>query len=277
MRIESARWQADAWDASADRVDTEVMSHLQRIGARAVELLPITTGASVIDCACGSGHASLAAAERAGPGGRVIGIDISGRLLALARAKAAARGLDNVELRLGDMQQLALGAGQFDAVLCLFALFFVPDMAAQLRRFWSHLRPGGRLGIAIWAPEALEPARGQAWLPSLRRERPDLVAQSAARDRVGAGDQLRSIFAEAEIAEVELVTCHEEQRLETPESWWELLHALAQPRWSIEQLTPEQLARVKQANIAWIREQHLDRVNVNWIFARAIKPVPRRP
>src|SRR5689334_9389430 len=89
---------AAAWDVSADHYDGDAMSHLGRIGARAVELLDIGPGARVLDCACGSGHASIAAAERVGPEGRVIGIDVSGNLLALARAKAAARGLDNVEL-----------------------------------------------------------------------------------------------------------------------------------------------------------------------------------
>lgn len=272
MKIEPPRWHADAWNASADRYDSPAMSFFERIGARAVDLLQLPWGGRIIDCACGSGHATLPAAERVGPDGRVIGVDVAARLLDLAGAKAQRRGLGNLDLRLGDMQQIDYGAEQFDAVLCLFAMYFASDMVALVRRFWRHLRPGGQLGIAVWAPKALEPLRREIWLPSLAAEVPELIAQSAARDRVGEGEPLRAILTEAGIAECELLVCEEVQPFESPETWWEILLGLGPTRWLIDRMTPEQRARVKQANVEKVGERGATGVNVDWIFVRATKP-----
>lgn len=276
MKIESPspspQWQADTWNAAADHYDGPALSYLARIGARAVDLMELRSGAHVIDAACGTGHASLPAAERVGPTGQVIGVDLSANLLELARAKAARCGLGNLELRIGDMQEMDCGDGQFDAVLCIFALFFVSDMAAQLRRFWRHLRPGGRLGIAIWAPEALEPARSGIWLPALRAELPELSLHSAARDRIGEAGQLRAVLAEAGIADSELIACDEAQPLESPESWWEILLGLGPIRSIIDRMPADRRARVHQANVDWVRAHGVTSVNTSWVLARATRP-----
>jgi SAM-dependent methyltransferase len=270
-RVESPSWHAGAWNAASDHYDGPALGFLARIGARAVELLDLAPGDHVLDAACGSGHASVPAAERVGPTGRVIGVDLAADLLALARAKAARRGLDHLELRLGDMQDIEYGDGRFDAVLCVFALFCVPDMVAQVGRFWRHLRPGGRLGVTIWAPEALEPARRGIWLPALAAELPERGRHSTARDRLD-GDQLRAVLAQAGIAASELVACDEAQPLASPESWWEILLGLGPTRWIIDQMPPDTRARIEQANVAWVRAHGVTAVNAGWILARAVKP-----
>jgi SAM-dependent methyltransferase len=267
----SPRDQIDAWNVTADHYDGPALSYLARIGARAVELAELAPGAHVIDAACGTGHASLPAAERVGSTGRVIGVDLAANLLELARAKAARRGIGNLELRLGDMQEMAYGDGQFDAVLCIFALFFVPDMVAQLRTFWRHLRPGGRLAVGIWAPEALEPARSGVWLPALRAEFPELTLHSAARDRIGEAGQLRATMAEAGIADSELIACDEVQRLESPESWWEILLGLGPIRSIIDRMPADRRARIRQANVDWVQAHGVTSVNASWMLVRATR------
>jgi ubiquinone/menaquinone biosynthesis C-methylase UbiE len=86
-------------------------------------------------------------AEAVGPQGFVLGVDLAENLLALAHAKAKERGLANIEFRVGDMLDLQLPAAGFDAVVCVFGIFFVPDMQAALRELWRHVRPGGQLAI----------------------------------------------------------------------------------------------------------------------------------
>ena len=69
-----------------------------------------------------------------------------------ASAQAVARGVGNIDLRSGDLTDLDLPDGRFDAVVCPFAIFFASDMAAQVRRLWRLVRPGGQLALTTWGP-----------------------------------------------------------------------------------------------------------------------------
>src|SRR5262249_56918042 len=97
------------------------------------------------------------AAAAAGPDGRVVGVGVAGRLLARARAKAARRNLGNIEFRTGDMERLEFPDASFDAVVCVFAIFFVADMAKQVRALWRLVLPGGRLALTTRGPRMAEP------------------------------------------------------------------------------------------------------------------------
>lgn len=95
--------------------------------------------------------------------GRLTGVEWSPGMLALARRRAAALGAD-VDLRLGDAQDLDLPDDAFDTVVCTFSLCAVPDHRAALREMVRVLRPGGLLVLAdhvgstvlpLWALQAL--------------------------------------------------------------------------------------------------------------------------
>ncbi len=107
----------------------------------------------------------------------MLGVDLAENLLTRARAKAAARGLRNLELRAGDMLDLRLPLASFDAVVCVFGVFFVPDMAAAVRALWHVVRPGGQLAITTWGPRCFEPVTTEFW-SAVRAERPDLYRAS---------------------------------------------------------------------------------------------------
>ena len=87
---------------------------------------------NVLDIGCSSGASARPAAERVGPQGHVLGVDLAERLLAIARDKAARRGLDNSRFETGDMTNLGFSDGRFDAVIYVFAIFFVPDLTRQV-------------------------------------------------------------------------------------------------------------------------------------------------
>src|SRR5262249_39944084 len=98
--------------------------------------------------ACGSGNAAIAAARC---GCDVIGIDYVPALLARGRRRIEAEGL-SAELLEGDAEAIAFPDGSFDAVLSMFGAMFAPDhpnAAAELPRV---CRPGGKMGLATWAP-----------------------------------------------------------------------------------------------------------------------------
>ena len=143
--------------------------------------LPI--GSRVLDVCCGTGASALPAAEAVGPKGHVIGVDLAKQLLELARTKAIQRNLGNIEFEVGDMLSMRFPVASFDAVVCVFGIFFVPDMARAVSELWSRVRPGGKLAVTTWGPNFCEPATDAFWC-SIKEVRPDLYKGFNPWDRI---------------------------------------------------------------------------------------------
>jgi len=71
----------------------------------------------------------------------------------------------------------------FDAVVCVFGIFFVPDMEPLLAELWRMVRPGGKLAVTTWGPRFFAPAC-EAWNTAVRQVRPDLHAAYHPWDRI---------------------------------------------------------------------------------------------
>ena len=124
---------AATYNAAADFYDYPTNTFWERYGRRTIERLGLARGARVLDVCCGSGASALPAAQAVGPTGSVVGVDLAENLLKLARTKASQLGLTNSEFRSGDLTALPFPDGSFDAVVCVFGIFFVPDMEAAVR------------------------------------------------------------------------------------------------------------------------------------------------
>ena len=128
----------------ADRYDliTRVLSFGQdrKWKARLVELAGIGSGTRVVDLACGTGDLALAAAGR---GASVTGLDITPRMVELARAKPD-RGIP-VRWCVGDMGTLPLASGAVDVVTTGYGLRNVPDLAVAIAEIHRVLVPGGTI------------------------------------------------------------------------------------------------------------------------------------
>lgn len=82
----------------------------------------------------------------------MLGIDVADGLLALAREKAAREGLENVEFVHRDATATGLVSEGANVVVCVFGVFFAPDMAAFVAEMWRLVTPGGRLAVTTWGP-----------------------------------------------------------------------------------------------------------------------------
>eukprot|EP00877_Chromochloris_zofingiensis_P005015 jgi/Chrzof1/14514/Cz09g05190.t1 len=107
-------------------------------------------GETVLDVACGTGLVALMAAQAVGPGGRVVGVDLSQGMLQQAGTKTAALGLTNTEWIQANIEETSLPAASFDVVACSCAMPFLHDIPTTLRTWRGWLKPGGRLVFNAW-------------------------------------------------------------------------------------------------------------------------------
>jgi ubiquinone/menaquinone biosynthesis C-methylase UbiE len=123
----------------------------QHVSDRLVELAAVKPGDRVLDIATGNGEPAVTAARKVGPSGRVIATDQSPGMLAIARERAAAVGVGNIEFRESDGESLTLPERDFDAVVCRWGLMFMPDLDQALSGIRARMKPGARLATAVWS------------------------------------------------------------------------------------------------------------------------------
>jgi SAM-dependent methyltransferase len=113
-----------------------------------IALASIVPGETVLDLGSGAGMDAFLAAERVGPTGRVIGVDLTPEMIAQARANAERSGCTQVEFRLGDIEALPVEDASVDLVISNCVLNLVPDKAKAFAEIVRVLKPGGRLAIS---------------------------------------------------------------------------------------------------------------------------------
>jgi arsenite methyltransferase len=105
-------------------------------------------GETVLDLGSGAGADVLISARRVGPAGRAIGLDMTDEMLELARANAAAAGLDNTEFRKGYIDQMPVQDASVDVVISNCVINLSGDKRRVLREAARVLRPGGRFAVS---------------------------------------------------------------------------------------------------------------------------------
>ena len=266
--LETAKLKAEGtYNAAADTFDAEPLAFWDRYGRRSVERLRLGNGAHVLDVCCGTGASALPAAQAVGPEGRVIAVDLAEGLLQLGRAKATADGLDFLEFRRGDMTALDFPDSHFDAVVCVFGIFFVPDMEAQVAELWRLVRPGGQLAVTTWGPGFWAPAY-EIWLAAVRRVRPHLHSAFNPWDRITTPEAVRKLFVDAGVPHVEVVAEEGYQALRTPDDFWTI--ALGSGlRWTIDQMSTEAASEIRQEILDTLSARRIERIATNVIYAVA--------
>jgi ubiquinone/menaquinone biosynthesis C-methylase UbiE len=263
---------AVTYNAASDHFDDDPLSFWDQAGRRTVEGLTLPPGSSVLDVACGSGASALPAAERVGPGGTVIGVDLAEQLLELGRAKAKARGLSpRITFLAGDMELLEYPEQSFDTVICVFGIFFVSDMSSLAGALWKLVHPGGQLAITTWGPRMFEPGSSLFW-NAIQKERPDLYRSFQPWDRVTDVEALQQMLYEGGIGSDELWIMPEEglQPLRSPEDFWTVALGSGY-RGTIDQLDPDARERVRSVVVSGLRELEAAAIETNIIYAVASK------
>jgi len=211
----------------------------------------------------------LPAAEMVGPNGNVIAVDLAERLIDLARTKAEARSLENIEFHVSDMLALGYPDDSFDAVVCVFGIFFVPDMTEAVRELWRMVKPGGRLAITTWGPDLFEPANSVFW-EAVGEVRPELKRGFNPWDRISEPSGLQAMLAESGVHTAHIVAESGSHPLQSPEDWWKIAMGSGY-RGTLEQLDAESLAQVRTTNLSHLDEDRVQAITTNVVYAIADK------
>ena len=144
------RVQRYGWDLASNAYDPLWQEQLAPARTWMLELAGLEPGQQVLDLACGTGLVTLAAGEIVGPRGSVLGTDLSGQMVEVARQRAVEQRASNVTFKRMDAETLKLPDATFDVVLCSLGLMYVPDAQHALCEWRRVLKPGGRVALAVW-------------------------------------------------------------------------------------------------------------------------------
>lgn len=153
MNLEAIREQQKAsWNRFAagwKKWDPVTMEFLQPMKEAIIRYLQPNDGQKILDIAAGTGEPALSIAA-SNKGGTVTITDISEEMMEIAREKAIAKKLTNIETVICDASDLPFENGSFDAVSCRFGFMFFPDMQLAANEIYRVLKPGGRFATTVW-------------------------------------------------------------------------------------------------------------------------------
>ena len=140
-------------------------------------LAALKEGEVVLDLGSGGGIDVFLASKKVGPSGRAIGVDMTQEMIDLARKSAAKMGVENVEFRLGEIEDLPVDNESVDVIISNCVINLSPDKDRVFREAYRVLNPGGRITVSDIVTDGP--------LPEEIRENPDQWASCIA----GALDQ----------------------------------------------------------------------------------------
>jgi enediyne biosynthesis protein CalE5 len=180
----------EKWDALLEK-------NMSFVDLRLVNDARIRPGIRVLDLGSGTGYPALLAAKLVGDSGRVIGQDLAGDMLQVARLKAKSLGLENIMFRTGDVTVLSFEDQSFDAVISRFCLMFLPEIPKAMKEIARVLKPGGYLSAAVWASPEQNPylqipinaIKKFDDVPPIDSEQPGIFRLARAGDLLGMAKQ----------------------------------------------------------------------------------------
>jgi ubiquinone/menaquinone biosynthesis C-methylase UbiE len=258
---------ARTYGAAADHFSRPALGFWDRYGAATVARLPLAPGHSVLDLCCGTGASAIPAARAVGPSGQVTGIDVAGPLLAVARDRAA--GLPQAEFRRGDATRTGLPGASFDAVICVFGVFFVPDRPAFVAEMWRLVRPGGTLAITTWGPDLWEPGSSIFW-SAVGDAEPSLYRSWSPWDEITTPEALTALFSQAGVPSAAAEAVPGEHPLNSPDDFWDVVLGSGY-RATTDALSPAQQAQVRDRVLAELRSRGTTAITTNVVYGTATK------
>lgn len=144
----------DQWQSAAEawyRWSPTLNKWLGKATDKMLEMAGISSGHRVLDIAAGAGEQSITTAKKVGATGYVLATDISSNILDYAKQMAQQAGLNNIETKVMDGENLTLEDETFDAVISRVGLIYFPDQQKALKEMLRVLKPGGKVAAIVYS------------------------------------------------------------------------------------------------------------------------------
>ncbi len=226
--------QAAVWSAGKFE---DVADTLRDMHVALVEALDPQPGERLLDVGCGAGNLAELAA---GTGARVTGIDLSPRLVEVAKARAETGGYE-IEYRLGDAENLDAEDASFDKVASSVGMIFAPDHDAAAGELARVTRAGGRVAFSAWTPEGTVGEMFQTLGPF----QPPPPPGAGTPLMWGREDHVRERFGDAFDLSIERrISRHEEESTEV--AWERFSTRFGPTKMLLDNLDPERRAEFER-------------------------------
>ena len=239
---------APGWGRVADRIHAWAVG----VSATMVDALALQPGDRVLELAAGPGDTGFMAAELIAPGGRLICSDGAEAMLTVARERAAAQAVHNVEFRQLELEWIDLPTADVDAVLCRWGIMLIVDSDAAAREIRRVLRPGGRAALAVWDvpernPWTTIPARVMRELGHVAPPEDDGDREPPGMFKLAGDGVLAELLHGAGLVDVKVAAVAMARRFPTLEEYVaEMIEMAASLRTAYEALTADQQDEVRE-------------------------------
>jgi len=209
--------------AGWEKWDSVIRDQLGPVGAAMIERLGIASDQQHLDIAAGTGEPGLTIAQLS-PAGRVVLTDLVAEMLDIAKRRARAQGLANVETKVCSADDLPFDDATFDSVSVRFGYMFFPDVAKATAEFARVLEPGGRLCSSVWVkPDenpwtsiAMQAIATEAELAPPDPDKPNMF-------RCAAPGYVSSLYEAEGLRDVDEWDVEVELVTESPAQYWEMI------------------------------------------------------
>jgi len=243
-----------AWDLCAENYDGCLTRAFTPIAQKLVSLVKPSSGQRVLDVATGSGLAALLAARLVGPQGRVVGVDLSETMVALARNRAREEGVDNADFFAMDAEDLDLPPNSFDAVLCALGLMLLPQPDRALSEMHRVLKLGGSVALAVFGRGSKVALRAlmEPFIPLM----PPPPQRGPSIFGYGRSEVLEETVAGAGFSDVTTEQCTHLLTFSEAEGAWEMLLSLGRLAQMHSMLPAEAQGELEQQVLRIARERY---------------------
>ncbi len=246
-----------AWNVCAERYDARLTPLFAPFCQKLLAFAQLKKGQTVLDVATGSGLAAFLSASLVGPEGRVIGTDLSDTMIQLARERAYAEGLSNVEFLQMDAERLEFPSESFDAILCALGLMLFPAPDRALSEMRRVLRTGGVVALSVFGSGSKVALRAfmEPFIPYM----PPPPQRGPSTFGFGRAEVLEEALKKAGFSEIKTEQEPHVLTLDNVESVWETLLSLGRLGQMHSRLPSEVQEELKQAVFQIARDKYADR------------------
>ena len=244
-----------AWDLCADSYDGCLTEPFRPFAERLLALVSLQRRQRVLDIAAGSGLVTLMAARSVGPDGVVVGVDLSSRMMQLARTRAHDDKIKNTHFAQADAESLSFLDQSFDVVVCALGLMLFPQSSQALSEIRRVLKPGGTAGLSVFGRGSKVALRAlmEPFIPLM----PPPEERGPSIFGFGEGETLRESLQQAGLLEIRVEEQAHVVTFRREEDVWEMLLSLGRLGQMHSRLGQDQRDQLREQVLSIARQEYL--------------------